>query len=101
MSREHPENLFEKPRWPGGPHLCLATNLPAFETVESAKALTRTVDGDSLKSSWTCSVCGMIHAEYTIRSPAGSSSGAGRVPCYQASTENAKKLAVQPGIEKP
>lgn len=99
--KEYLENLFEKPRWPDGPHICHATNLPAFETVEQAKAITRTCDGDALKETWTCSVCGLLHADYRIRPPAGNTSGSGRVPWPSQAIARAKKLAVQPRIERP
>jgi hypothetical protein len=72
-------SLFDPPRWPGGPRICVAANLPAFETVAEARDITRTNEGDSLKESWTCTVCGMIHATYKARPPSGATSGSGRV----------------------
>ncbi len=84
--------LFEPARWTNGPKICLAVNLPAFDTVEQAKALTRTMEGDSLRESWTCSVCGMIHASYKFRSPAGESSGNPRPEWPQKGIMFAKTL---------
>ena len=95
------DELFELPRWKNGPKICVATNLPAFETVADARNLTRTVEGDSLKESWTCSVCGMIHAEYRFRSPAGDSSGNPRSVWPQGSIKKAKALAVVEKIGRP
>jgi hypothetical protein len=97
--RTYPSNLFDLPRWPGGPHICIAANLPAFETVAAAKAITSTCEKDFLKETWTCSVCGMLHADYEEHSPSGSSSGNPREKYVGPSMLAAKALALQPKLE--
>lgn len=62
--RRYLENLFEKPRWRGGPHICLAANLPAFETVRDAGRVAGSSEVSHIQETWKCSICGMIHADY-------------------------------------
>lgn len=71
--------------------ICVAANLPAFESVKAAADLTRTMEGDSLKETWTCKACGMIHAGYKFRAPSGVTSGSGRKEAPQLTYLSAKK----------
>ena len=84
--------VLEPPRWPNGPKICAITNLPAYVSLADAKKRTGTVEGDSIKDWWTCGACGLVHCEHTIRPPAGATSGSGREPCEQRSTNAAKRL---------
>lgn len=60
----YPPTQFDPPRWPGGPFICIAANLPSFETVAAAKKVSVTMAGDNLAATWTCQACGLLHAEY-------------------------------------
>lgn len=65
---------LEAPRWPGGPKICVASNLPAFESRKAMKAF----QFDNLSNvtrEWECDDCGCFHYEAKARAPAGSSSG--------------------------
>lgn len=68
-----------KPRWPGGPKICPAANLPAFETMAGWRAF-HAKNGPSCKviREWICDHCGHWHAETTAPDPTGGSSGQGR-----------------------
>jgi len=68
------ENL-DAPRWPGGPAICKATNLPAFETVKDAKAFVDMFPGYIVESFLECEACGGIHVHGHDRGPSGGSSG--------------------------
>ena len=92
---------LDPPRWRNGPRICIAANLPAFDTLEAAKAMTRTLEGDSLRESWTCSACGKIHAAYKFRSPAGDSSGNPRPEATQHTYLAAKQKYAVKQIERP
>lgn len=71
--------LFDPPRWPGGPHICIKENLPAFATKELLfKELERFSPGVHIDRIGKCSVCGEWHAATTAREPGGNSSGSGR-----------------------
>lgn len=87
--------LLQNPVWPNGPLICARFWLPAFDTVEAAKALTRTVEGDSVKSAWRCKACGKIHVERYVRPPAGASSGVGREPWPDRGIIAAKREATE------
>lgn len=72
--------LFEdKPRWPGAPRVCLATNMLAFETLAAWEKFHRE-NGPSCKVRrvWRCETCGRYHADTVAPDPAGGSSGTGR-----------------------
>lgn len=73
-------SLFEeKPRWAGGPAICLAENLPAFDTqAELEEFLKRNGPSCKVHRIWQCAVCGCWHAETSAPDPTGSSSGTGR-----------------------
>jgi hypothetical protein len=72
--------IFEpKPRWPGGPIICNATNLPAFKTKAGMKAFQGSLLSNVVEE-WECEHCGCFHYKAKPRGPAGSSSGNER-PC--------------------
>lgn len=72
--------LFEsKPRWPGGPRICLAENRPAFGTEAEARAFHEANGpGSRILRLWQCATCGLWHYTYKPRPPAGDSSGSSR-----------------------
>lgn len=72
--------IFEpKPRFKGCPPICLATNLPAFDTRAHARAFHQAngpachVENDRL-----CKACGKWHYDSIAPSPGGESSGMSR-----------------------
>lgn len=52
--------LFDPPRWPGGPHICVEENLPAFKTPEELKVFTGSIRVDT-NLEWVCKACGEHH----------------------------------------
>jgi hypothetical protein len=72
--------LFEpKHRWPGAPPICLAENLPAFDTREAAMEFhERNAPGGRVTRIGICSVCGSWHYVSKPRPPSGDSSGSSR-----------------------
>jgi len=52
---------FEEPRWPGGPKICIAVNLPAFGTVKEAKDFNEKNGHFPILTSWKCGRCGCYH----------------------------------------
>ena len=52
---------LEEPRWKGGPRICVATNMPAFETVKEAKAFNEANGHPPILASWKCAKCGCYH----------------------------------------
>ena len=52
---------FEEPRWPGGPKICVAVNLPAFGTVKEAKDFNEKNGHFPILTSWKCNRCGCYH----------------------------------------
>ena len=88
--------IFDPPRWASGPPICIATNLPAFETAAAADAITRTVEGGRLKETWECSACHMLHASYS-----GKGSVNRNTKDSTRATDAAKLLRVPQEIEKP
>lgn len=67
------------PRWPGGPPICSATNLPAFtDYAAAAKFRDANCPGAHFKRQWSCEDCGMVHYEATDRGSAGTTSGTER-----------------------
>ena len=68
-------------RWLGAPKICLATNLPAFETPNELHTFH---DRNSPRchievADEPCGACGCWHCVSTAPSPSGDSSGTGRV----------------------
>jgi hypothetical protein len=54
--------LFEdKPRWPGAPMVCLAANLPAFETRKAAMAYMEKYCPRMPVALKECDACGCFH----------------------------------------
>jgi hypothetical protein len=71
--------LFDAPNWPGGPEICRAENLPAFETMEALnKFIARYCPSVKQVNKWQCDSCGMLHLYTVAASPGGDSSGQGR-----------------------
>jgi hypothetical protein len=66
-------------RWPGGPKICPAENLPAFQTAAGLDGFLK-ANSPSCKvvSKWQCATCGHWHAYTIAPDPAGGSSGTGR-----------------------
>lgn len=76
--------LFEPPRWSGGPKLCVAENLPAFETKQAMEEyIANQCPSCHILDKWKCEACGMWHMDGTAPDPAGASSGTGRHRNYQ------------------
>jgi hypothetical protein len=68
-----------KPRWPNGPKICAAENLPAFETAKDLAAfLAKNAPSCKVVKKWQCQACGHFHAYTVAPDPAGGSSGTGR-----------------------
>lgn len=58
---------LDPPRWPGGPEICVATNLPAFETEKVLKGwMELNAPECKIERTGKCGECGMWHAETTI-----------------------------------
>ena len=70
--------LFETPRWPGGPHLCEYENLPAFPTPADIKDFNEGSDAVHELARWQCPICQEWHFTCEMRAPAGATSGRGR-----------------------
>lgn len=82
-----PANLFEPPRWKGGPYHCRAAKLPAFETRDALNAfLKENSPTCKVVNVWQCETCKMWHA-YTLADCTGSSSGSGRNSNYSSMAE--------------
>lgn len=71
-------DLFDPPRWPGGPKICKAENLPAFQTVKEMAAFHDSLPGVKTLTVKLCPVCDCYHAYTKPRSPSGDSSGSSR-----------------------
>lgn len=72
--------LFEaKPRWPGAPPICIATNRLAHKSKEAWQEFYDT-NCPRLKiiKLWVCEVCGCWHSIGVAPDPSGDSSGTGR-----------------------
>lgn len=68
---------LEAARWPGGPQICPAANLPAFREWQDAQAfLDRTTSTAVLQ--WRCQQCGCWHFWTKPHAPAGESCGTAR-----------------------
>lgn len=71
--------LFEPPRWPGGPLICVAVNLPAFPTKEEALAFhEKNGPGNRITRIGQCETCKYWHYLVKPRPPSGDSSGSSR-----------------------
>ena len=67
------------PRWRGGPHVCIKTNLPAFETkADLLRFMATSAPACPILKIWDCVDCEGWHARTTSRDPSGGSSGTGR-----------------------
>jgi hypothetical protein len=71
--------LETKPRWPGAPLVCEASNLPGFSTWAEATKFNAQNGGLSIMLKWECKWCGRWHYWVKPPSPAGDSSGSGRL----------------------
>jgi len=69
----------DKPRWPGGPLICIVANLPAFPT-KAAYNEFHEANGPGCKvlRVWLCKACKFFHADTVAPNPCGDSSGTGR-----------------------
>lgn len=71
--------VFEAPRWPGGPRICSASNLPAFDSEAACLVFHEAnAPGTHTGKPYQCARCGLWHYESTARGPAGESSGQSR-----------------------
>ncbi len=71
---------FDPPRWPNGPRICPAANLPAFDSDADAAAFRASnCPGHTVVAQWTCNVCGKIHFWGVGGDPSGASSGTTRI----------------------
>jgi hypothetical protein len=62
--------LFESPRWPGGPQICVAVNLPALPSRAALeKFLKQNGPSCSVKHIGKCEACGQWHAENQCAGP--------------------------------
>lgn len=69
-------NTLEPPRWPGGPPICPAANLPAFpDEAASLRFHETNSPGSRVYRRWQCRQCGRWHYLALPCSPAGDSSG--------------------------
>ncbi len=55
--------LFEPPRWRNGPKICIAANLPAFDTEAELKKFFDDAPRVKVKSEYQCEVCKCWHAK--------------------------------------
>lgn len=71
--------MFDNARWPNGPKICIATNLPAFETPEALESFRETnAPGGQIIARWQCTACGLWHYWGSGHDPAGGSSATTR-----------------------
>lgn len=70
----------EKPRWPGAPKICLATNRMAFATKADMDNFRKAIamDGYPPGKVWECNYCKHIHYEGATPCPSGHTSGTTR-----------------------
>lgn len=80
MSESKP--IFDPPRWPGGPKICVYENLPSFVDEAEIKAFNLSCGDRPIEAKWQCSKCGCWHVILKPQSPAGDSSGNGRPFTY-------------------
>lgn len=67
---------LDPPRWPGGPPICPAANLPAFaDGKELAAFEAASSPGWKVFLKFTCKACGRLHVWAGGHDPAGQSSG--------------------------
>ena len=54
--------LFDPPRWPGGPLICIYENLPAFDTLKDLNHFhERNAHQAVVDGKWLCHRCGKYH----------------------------------------
>lgn len=68
--------LFDPPRWPDGPAICVYENLPAWKSEKEMLTVCGS-EGIVIKYKWRCPVCSSIHIIATYP-PSGASSGSAR-----------------------
>lgn len=56
-------DVLEPARWPGGPKICPATNLPAFPTMKDLKRFFDGLPAVTVDRTGLCTVCQHYHAE--------------------------------------
>ena len=65
-----PPPVLEAARWPGGPPICSAENLPAFQDAKEADAYhSRWAYGTRVVRMWQCKKCGLWHYEALATCP--------------------------------
>lgn len=70
---------LDPPRWKGGPKICPAVNLPAFDSPQAiADFIAKNCPGATLTDQYQCIRCDKWHFEATMRPPSGATSGTGR-----------------------
>jgi hypothetical protein len=78
------EEVFDPPRWPGGPPICVAENLPAFKDLkEIADFIERNCPAIRTWSKWQCRACNMWHHDGSHPGASGASSGTTRIADVQ------------------
>lgn len=81
MISARPSAFEPKPRFRDAPPLCIAANLPSFESIDQANAWWRSWSGEPpqrVKRVWRCEHCLGVHVWTRARGPSGSSSGTER-----------------------
>lgn len=70
---------LEPARWLGGPTICQASNLPAFDSPKAAADFRdANCPGGTVVAQWTCTACGKTHFWGAGFDPAGATSGTTR-----------------------
>lgn len=63
-----PNDTLYKPNWPGGPTLCRAEGLPAFEDNSAMRAfIKRNCPSVRVSHTWRCTFCGHFHFESDLK----------------------------------
>jgi hypothetical protein len=93
--------VLDPPRWPGGPSICPAENLPALESLAALKVFHETNSPSCIVlRQWQCPHCQSWHAETMPPDPAGQSSGSGRSSKFAGDRElRAERLAKQRPVQ--
>lgn len=74
------EQALDPPRWPGGPRMCPAANLPAFE--DERERGRHETPGSKVLLKFRCRGCGLLHYYAGGHDPAGHSSGSTRTSLH-------------------
>lgn len=74
------KQALSPPRWPGGPPICPAANLPAFE--DERERGRHEQPGSKVLLKFRCIACGRLHYWVSGHDPAGHSSGSTRTSLH-------------------